>query len=94
MVLAHAWSVQRVLRFSFRQVKSPTVPMVRTGLKYPAAHQASDGRSDSDGSKLQKEHAMASNVYVGNLTFNTTSADLQALFGAHGEVKKAMACSF
>jgi cold-inducible RNA-binding protein len=39
--------------------------------------------------KLQKEHAMASNVYVGNLTFNTTSADLQALFGAHGEVKKA-----
>ena len=32
---------------------------------------------------------MASNVYVGNLTFNTTSADLQALFGAHGEVKKA-----
>ncbi len=32
---------------------------------------------------------MASNVYVGNLTFNTTSADLQALFGEHGEVKKA-----
>ena len=32
---------------------------------------------------------MASNVYVGNLTFNTTSADLQTLFGQHGEVKKA-----
>jgi cold-inducible RNA-binding protein len=32
---------------------------------------------------------MSSNLYVGNLTFNTTSADLQSLFGKHGEVKKA-----
>lgn len=32
---------------------------------------------------------MSSNLYVGNLTFNTTSADLQALFAQHGEVKKA-----
>jgi RNA recognition motif-containing protein len=47
------------------------------------------GRNDPDGSKLQKEHVMASNVYVGNLTFNTTSADLQTLFSEHGEVKKA-----
>jgi RNA recognition motif-containing protein len=31
---------------------------------------------------------MANNLYVGNLTFNTTSADLQSLFGAHGEVTK------
>ncbi len=32
---------------------------------------------------------MSSNIYVGNLTFNTTSADLQTLFGRHGEVTKA-----
>lgn len=32
---------------------------------------------------------MGSNLYVGNLAFNTTSADLESLFGKHGEVKKA-----
>lgn len=32
---------------------------------------------------------MSTNLYVGNLTFNTTSADLESLFGAHGEVTKA-----
>ena len=32
---------------------------------------------------------MSSNVYVGNLTFTTTSADLVSLFGKHGEVTKA-----
>ncbi len=30
---------------------------------------------------------MFSNLHVGNLTFDTTSADLQALFGQQGEVK-------
>ena len=30
-----------------------------------------------------------SNLYVGNLTFNTNDSDLQALFAAHGEVNKA-----
>ena len=32
---------------------------------------------------------MSSNIYVGNLSFNTTSNDLQTLFGQHGEVTKA-----
>jgi len=32
---------------------------------------------------------MSSNIYVGNLTFNTTSADLEALFAEHGQVTKA-----
>jgi cold-inducible RNA-binding protein len=32
---------------------------------------------------------MSSNLYVGNLTFNTTSADLQNLFAQYGEVTKA-----
>jgi RNA recognition motif-containing protein len=32
---------------------------------------------------------MSNNRYVGNLTFNTTSADLESLFAAHGEVTKA-----
>jgi RNA recognition motif-containing protein len=32
---------------------------------------------------------MSSNLYVGNLTFNTTTADLESLFGQHGDVKKA-----
>lgn len=29
------------------------------------------------------------NLYVGNLSFNTTSENLQSLFAAHGEVKSA-----
>ncbi len=32
---------------------------------------------------------MSTNLYVGNLTFNTTSADLEALFARHGSVSKA-----
>lgn len=32
---------------------------------------------------------MTNNLYVGNLTFNTTSSDLQNLFAQHGEVAKA-----
>jgi RNA recognition motif-containing protein len=32
---------------------------------------------------------MSSNLYVGNLTFNTTSSDLENLFATHGEVIKA-----
>jgi len=31
---------------------------------------------------------MSSNIYMGNLTFNTTSADLERLFAPHGEVRK------
>jgi RNA recognition motif-containing protein len=32
---------------------------------------------------------MSSNIYVGNLSFNTSSNDLKTLFGQHGEVTKA-----
>ncbi len=32
---------------------------------------------------------MSSNLYVGNLTFNTTSSELETVFSQHGEVKKA-----
>ncbi|HKZ25153.1 MAG TPA: RNA-binding protein [Acidimicrobiia bacterium] len=32
---------------------------------------------------------MSSKIYVGNLTFQTTSADLEKLFAQHGEVTKA-----
>lgn len=32
---------------------------------------------------------MSNNVYVGNLTFNTTTADLEAMFAPHGQVTKA-----
>ena len=32
---------------------------------------------------------MSTNIYVGNLTFTTTSTDLQSMFGKHGEVTKA-----
>lgn len=32
---------------------------------------------------------MTTNIYVGNLTFQTNSADLEALFAEHGEVSKA-----
>ena len=33
---------------------------------------------------------MSTNIYVGNLTFNTTSSDLENLFAPHGEVTKAV----
>jgi RNA recognition motif-containing protein len=46
------------------------------------------GVKEYDGS-AQKEHAMSTNLYVGNLTFNTSSADLEALFAQHGPVTKA-----
>lgn len=32
---------------------------------------------------------MSTNLYVGNLTFDTTSSDLETLFGNHGAVKSA-----
>src|SRR3954447_8581345 len=32
---------------------------------------------------------MAKNIYVGNLSFETTTADLEAAFGQHGTVQKA-----
>ncbi len=32
---------------------------------------------------------MSTNIYVGNLTFATNSADLENLFSDHGEVTKA-----
>ena len=32
---------------------------------------------------------MSTNIYVGNLTFNTSSGDLESLFGDHGSVQKA-----
>ncbi len=32
---------------------------------------------------------MSTNIYVGNLTFATNSAELEALFSEHGEVVKA-----
>ncbi len=32
---------------------------------------------------------MSNNLYVGNLTSNTSTADLESLFAAHGEVSKA-----
>ena len=36
---------------------------------------------------------MSTNIYVGNLTFNTTSDDLQALFAPYGEVTRATVIS-
>ncbi len=32
---------------------------------------------------------MSNNLYVGNLTFDTSSADLESLFATHGAVSKA-----
>jgi len=32
---------------------------------------------------------MSTNIYVGNLTFQTNNADLEALFAPHGEVTRA-----
>ena len=32
---------------------------------------------------------MSNNLFVGNLAFDTSNADLESLFAAHGEVSKA-----
>lgn len=32
---------------------------------------------------------MSNNLFVGNLAFDTSTADLESLFAAHGEVSKA-----
>jgi RNA recognition motif-containing protein len=32
---------------------------------------------------------MSSNIYVGNLSFTTTTADLQSLFAPHGDITRA-----
>lgn len=32
---------------------------------------------------------MSKNIYVGNLSFEATAADLEAAFGAHGPVQRA-----
>lgn len=32
---------------------------------------------------------MSTNIYVGNLSYNTNEADLENLFGEHGEVTSA-----
>lgn len=36
---------------------------------------------------------MSTNIYVGNLTFSTTSEDLETLFAQHGEVRRAQVIS-
>ena len=36
---------------------------------------------------------MSSNIYVGNLTFNTTSDDLERLFAAYCQVERAQVIS-
>ncbi|HEX6220106.1 MAG TPA: RNA-binding protein [Acidimicrobiia bacterium] len=36
---------------------------------------------------------MATNIFVGNLPFSTTSADLEQLFSEHGEVTRAQVIS-
>lgn len=36
---------------------------------------------------------MATNIFVGNLPFSTTSADLEQLFSQHGEVTRAQVIS-
>lgn len=36
---------------------------------------------------------MATNIYVGNLTFNTSSSDLENLFAEFGEVTRAQVIS-
>ena len=39
--------------------------------------------------RLTKEHALSTNLYVGNLPFNTTTDELENLFTQYGEVTSA-----
>jgi RNA recognition motif-containing protein len=43
-------------------------------------------RNDGKGSK---EHAMSTNLYVGNLSFQTSTSQLESLFADFGEVTSA-----
>ena len=52
-----------------------------------SAGQAAVDRSSPD--RARKGSAMAKNIYVGNLTWDTTADDLLALFQEHGEVARA-----
>ena len=40
-------------------------------------------------SPLARNRTLAKKIYVGNLTFNTTEADLEELFGTYGVVRSA-----
>lgn len=50
--------------------------------------QSPDRLRPTQSTELRKETAMFSNLHVGNLTFDTTTTDLQTLFAQHGEVIK------
>jgi len=50
---------------------------------------SSCSRTGLQPSRNLEESVLFSNLHVGNLTFNTTSADLRALFAQQGEVKEA-----
>jgi RNA recognition motif-containing protein len=47
------------------------------------------GASSQSTVQLKRSTQMSTNLYVGNLTFNTSSAELEALFAQHGPVSKA-----
>jgi hypothetical protein len=42
-----------------------------------------------DGSSFGRSMSMSTNLYVGNLSFTTDSAELESLFAPHGRVTKA-----
>src|SRR3989304_6355743 len=82
------WAWDAGLRsFQSRRVKSPQNPRAVTG-HLAGAGRASVGRISRTVHSLE-EQSMSTNIYVGNLAFGTTSADLRALFAEHGEVTNA-----
>jgi RNA recognition motif-containing protein len=82
-----------VLRHSsllqFRRVKSPQgKPDPSDSLPEESQLLGLRGVKYIDGS-AQRSNTMSTNLYVGNLTFNTSSSELEALFAQHGPVTKA-----
>ncbi len=75
--------------FSIRLVARPQATQVLDAIGVDSNKQIQRGVSPRRFTASEGAGTMSNNIYVGNLAFDTTTNDLEALFAEHGEVKKA-----